>query len=222
ELQKQYYERYYPEQKFLTAVTGIKTHKQYPAKEQFSYKIGYIGSLKSRDYDLPFLFSMFAQVRTAGVKLVIAGAKNHNDIKKVESYIAKYNLKDRVEIHNWLPPEEVDMLKRELDIGCAPMVISPRSRMCSPLKVLEYLSAGIPVIGTKLEGIEYLIANDVNGFTLENDETQWAAAIDSLYSDIETYRAFSRECLKTAGKFSWEQRARKIYHFLSNEILNES
>jgi glycosyltransferase involved in cell wall biosynthesis len=93
--------------------------------------------------------------------------------------------------------------------------------MCSPLKVLEYLSAGIPVIGTNLEGIEDIVKNDVNGYTLENDETRWAAAIDSLYSDIEKYRAFSRECFKTAQKFSWKQRARTIYQFLSNEILSK-
>ncbi len=223
EMQKQYYEKYYPEQKFLTAVTGIKTHKDYPVKTIFSYKIGYIGSLKSRDYDLSFLISMFARVKNPDVKLVIAGAKNQNDIKKIRTYISKYELDNRVQILSWLPPEKVDELKQEIDIGCAPMVVNPRSRMCSPLKVLEYLSAGIPVIGTNLEGIEYIIKNNVNGFTLENDETRWAAAIESLYSDIEKYRAFSRECLKSVQKFSWEQRAQTIYHFLSDKFFkNES
>ncbi|MBC8182677.1 glycosyltransferase [candidate division KSB1 bacterium] len=218
EVQKQYYLRYYPEKKILTAVTGIKTHLNYLPKTGFSYNIGYIGALDLRDYDLDFLLRVFSNVKNNKINLIIAGAKNDREYNKIKGIVDQYKLSSRVTIKSWMSPKQVEKLKSEIDIGCAPMIKNERNKICSPLKVLEYLSAGIPALATNLEGIEYIIKNGKNGFTMDNDPGKWAALIDKLYSNFEFYHKLSVGCLETARHFSWEQRTRTIHNFLETEF----
>ncbi len=218
EMQKQYYLKYYPQKKFLTAITGIKTHVNHQPKTHFSYNIGYIGALDLRDYDLDFLLQAFSKVNNKKINFIIAGVKNDREYKKIENLVNRYKLSSRVAIKPWMSPKQVELLKSEIDIGCAPMIKNARNKICSPLKVLEYLSAGIPVLATNLEGIEYIIKNGKNGFTIENDPHKWAASIDQLYSNFDFYKKLSVNCLETGHFFSWEKRARTIKLFLEKEF----
>ena len=167
---------------------------------------------------MDFLIRAFSKIKNSRINFIIAGAKNDREYNKIKNIVDQYELNSRVTIKSWMSPKQVEKLKSEIDIGCAPMIKNERNKICSPLKVLEYLSAGIPVLATNLEGIQYIIKNGENGFTMKNDPEISAAAIDQLYSNFEFYHKLSVGCLETAGFFSWEQRTRTIHNFLETEF----
>jgi glycosyltransferase involved in cell wall biosynthesis len=211
---RQYYSEYYPGQKLLTAVTGVKTNRAKTVRSQYSYTIGYIGSFNPKVYDLEFLIRAFSKVRNERVRLVLVGARTQEESSRIQTLISRYCLDGRVHILGWQSPSALEAIKSEMDIGCSPLVPNVRSHLCSPMKVLEYFSAGIPVIATRLEGIQEILRHGVNGFVLENDIEAWASSIDALYSDRRRYRSFSEACLVAAQELSWERRAEKIHDFL--------
>jgi teichuronic acid biosynthesis glycosyltransferase TuaH len=58
-----------------------------------------------------------------------------------------------VQIRPQVPRGEVAGLVRAADVGLLPHVASPLTRAMSPLKLLEYLAAGLPVVATDLEPV---------------------------------------------------------------------
>ena len=79
---------------------------------------------------------------------------------------------------------------------------------------VQSLAAGIPVIGTDVQGIRDYILNDKTGYLCKkNDADAFAEAI-LLLSDSSKREAMKNDCIKTAEKFditaSIEQR-KKIY-----------
>jgi glycosyltransferase involved in cell wall biosynthesis len=211
---RQYYSKYYPGQRLLTAVTGAKTNRDYTVRSRFSHTVGFIGTFNPRIYDLEFLIRVFSKVRNEQARLVLVGAKSPLEQERIQALVSRHQMDGRIRILSWQSPKALEAIKSEMDIGCSPLVPNVRSQLCSPLKVLEYLSAGIPVIATRLEGIQEILRHGVNGFVLENDVDAWASSIDSLYSDSRRYGLFSEACLATARELSWERRAEKIHDFL--------
>lgn len=61
-----------------------------------------------------------------------------------------------VEIRAEVPRSEIPGLIRAADVGLLPHVASRLTRAMSPLKLLEYLAAGLPVVATDLEPVREL------------------------------------------------------------------
>lgn len=218
EIQKEYYKKYYPKNNFLTAVTGIKTPKTPKQKKDFFYNVAYIGSFNDKIYDFDFLFSVFDKMSEKEVNLILIGARNRNDYKFIQGLSKKYHLEKRVHIVEWITPTQLEDIKKTIDIGVVPMIINPRNQICSPLKVMEYLSVGIPVIASKLRGLENIITYEKDGFLLENKKEKWASIIDNIYQDFGKYQKLSTEALKITQRLSWDNRAKKIYDFLETKF----
>jgi glycosyltransferase involved in cell wall biosynthesis len=212
------FSEYFPGQRFVTAVSGIKTHLEYRARSSFTHTLGYLGTFSPRDYDLGFLLNVLSRVRDTRVRLLLVGGRNDTELRTVGELVTERGLSTRVEVLPWQSPVELETVKQRIDIGLSPMMADKRGSICSPLKVLEYLSAGIPVISTGLEGVSNIVQNGVNGYTLTNDADLWAATIDGIYADSAGYHSLSRGCLETALAFGWNQRAREIQTFLEANL----
>ena len=58
-------------------------------------------------------------------------------------------------------PEEVPAYMKLIDVGMMPYKQSPYNQAVFPLKLYEFLAAGIPVVGLNLPSTERLKENDV-------------------------------------------------------------
>jgi glycosyltransferase involved in cell wall biosynthesis len=70
---------------------------------------------------------------------------------------------------------------RKLDIGLLPLANDESSRGKSPMKAVQYLACGVPVVGNVV-GATADILNSKNSFAVENNE-QWLKAISDLAND---------------------------------------
>ena len=53
----------------------------------------------------------------------------------------------------YIPPEKVAQLVAQLDVGLCPYMKNPGQDACSPMRLLVYTAAGIPVVCTDLEEV---------------------------------------------------------------------
>ncbi len=217
--QKTLYERYYPLQNVVVAVSGIRPYKSASPKTPFQYRLGYFGTISSRNYDIELLIHAFSKTVTPDITLLLAGAKTLEEKTYVNRLAQQYHVRERVKVLLWMDPKEMDRLKEKIDIGCCPLVFNERNKVATPLKALEYLSAGIPVLHSDLQTTDFIIKHNYNGFLVSPRAEEWARAIDGIYSDFIRYQELSHNCLETARRGSWEQRAKRLHKFFNDSFI---
>ncbi len=220
EPQKKIYQKYYPTQNLICGSSGTRSTTSLLRREGFSYLLGYLGSFDIQKYPLDILIEALSLIRSKRIKLLLAGGRDEEEMNIIKGIINKFNLSERVKILLWQNPAQIEALKREIDVGCAILAPTFLNRISCPLKVLEYLSAGIPVLATELDGIKQIITHNKHGYLVQNRAEGWAAAIDLIYSDFTRYSELSKACLRQAKIFSWENRARRIIKFIQ-EVRSE-
>jgi glycosyltransferase involved in cell wall biosynthesis len=121
------------------------------------FTVGFLGNLKPW-HGLPVLIEAFAKLTDA--RLLIVGDGKERD--RLVADIAGRGLTGSVELAGAVVPEAVPGLLASMDVGVAPYGALPGFYF-SPLKVYEYMAAGLPVVTSDIGQLSELIADGVNG-----------------------------------------------------------
>ena len=106
------------------------------------------------------------------------------------------------------PYEELPAVLRAADAGLVPYAINPLTRSIFPMKVYEYLAAGLPVVSTPLPALDA-----VGDVATAGDPPGIVAALErALAGDTEDAR---RERSQRARGHSWDARLDEIASYLS-------
>jgi glycosyltransferase involved in cell wall biosynthesis len=214
---RQNYLQCYPRQRFITAVAGVRSqHIRRPQRAGPGALVGYFGTFDPVLYDIDMMFTAIGLVTVPGCRLIMVGGRSEAELKDIRARAARCGVAERVEVLPWQSPLELETVKMRVDLGLAPLAINARNRGGSPLKVVEYLSAGIPVIGSDLPSIRDVLGEDACGLIAENRPSSWAAAITRVLSDPALAASLSANCLARADDLSWGRRAGRILKFLDD------
>jgi D-inositol-3-phosphate glycosyltransferase len=175
-----------------------------------------VGTFDPERYDLDLVLLAIGLVTVPDARLVMVGARSDADTDSIRARAASLGVEDRVEVLPWQAPAALDAIKADLAVGLAPLAITSRNQIGSPLKVLEYLSAGIPVIGSDLTGIRAILDQGPCGLVAENTPAAWAAAIERILTQPSLAESLSRHGLARADDLSWARRAERIHAFLGD------
>jgi len=96
---------------------------------------------------------------------------------------------------------------RVVDVGLVPYRNSPFNRGSFPLKTLEYLAAGRPVVSTDLPAARWLATDLVR---IATEPGAFADEVDRLLAQPRT-PALAARCQAFAARHSWAHRAADIY-----------
>lgn len=129
--------------------------------------------------------------------------------------------------HDWRNPSDglsVSELQKELGLGdedvdwvgptsnvsqyyeCASVYLHASDIEGFPMTLLEAASAGLPRVVFEFQGVDDLIAEDVNGYVLENGDVEAAAQkVSYLLDHPEKCSEMGRQARKLTQKFSLEQ-----------------
>ena len=102
--------------------------------------------------------------RHSNIKIIVmtgAKTKNEEDIPKI---VKTLNIADRVIIVPSQPHEEVPKFLSACDATCCPKIDCEVNRAANPIKVVEYLSMGLPTVCSAVGGIPYTIEDGIDGF----------------------------------------------------------
>jgi glycosyltransferase involved in cell wall biosynthesis len=128
-------------------------------------------------------------------------------------------LPNNLQLHGYRPHGELGGYLRRFDIAVAPYGAEVQNAsgvesaaITSPLKLLEYKAAGLPVIVSDLPGVrDILDGGETAMLVLPGDEQAFIAAVDRLASHPEERRrlgAAARQCF--LDRHTVEARARRI------------
>jgi glycosyltransferase involved in cell wall biosynthesis len=95
------------------------------------------------------------------------------------------------------------------DVGIIPYVLNDWTRAVDPLKLLEYLAAGIPVVSTPLPEVRKYAA----AITLASGPTEFAHAVVAVC--VSDRPALQRARQQVARQQTWEHRAAQFLDIVS-------
>jgi teichuronic acid biosynthesis glycosyltransferase TuaH len=159
---------------------------------------GFVGHLSDR-IDLDHLEA----VADRGTSLLLVGPKQPTfEIGRIEALLSRPNVR-------WVGPRPFARLPEYLgvmDVGLTPYARSEFNLASFPLKTLEYLAAGLPVVATDLPATRWLdtdLVEIVDGPQAFADAVSRALAAGPDRAAVARRRAF-------AARHSWAERADRI------------
>jgi glycosyltransferase involved in cell wall biosynthesis len=116
------------------------------------------------------------------------------------------------------PPEVGDYLA-VADIGVVPNPDRAQWKYGSPIKLSEYLGAGLAVVATNLETSAGLVGPQKAALLVKPDSPQeMAEAIIKLITDKPLRESMRERALKVGEELTYQARAESIYRFLADLI----
>ena len=113
------------------------------------------------------------------------------------------DLAGRVTLTGSLPPAEVPAQLQRMHVGAAPAPPQAGGYF-SPLKVLEYLAAGLPVVASRTGPVEALVEDGRDGLLVEpGDVEALAAALRRLRDDAGLRATLGTAARSTALRHTW-------------------
>jgi glycosyltransferase involved in cell wall biosynthesis len=158
------------------------------------FVVGFVGTLKPW-HGLSTLIDAFARILTTipDAHLLIVGDGPERDA--IERTIAERRLAPRVTLTGAVPHDAVPSFLHDMDVAVAPY---PRldDFYFSPLKLTEYMAAGLPVVASAIGQVTSLVRHEDTGLLFTpGDVTGLARALQRLHAD-----AALRECLGQSAR----------------------
>lgn len=133
------------------------------------------------------------------------------DRKNIEEAIAKGNMEKRVKTLGYVTDPVRDMLFHTCDIFVQPNIKIAGDMEGFGISVIEAAYCGIPVIASRLEGLQDAIKDGENGFLVEPyDVNRYADKINELLADEKYRKEFGAKAREyVIENYGWEKIAER-------------
>ena len=179
--------------------------------------VGFVGTLKPW-HGTDLLLRALARTRE-NLRLDICGTGPQQE--ELEQLAAELGIAERVRFRGAVAPEQVPAVLHEIDIAAAPYPAG--EHYFSPLKVYEYLAAGLPTIASRIGTIPALLEGGQLGVLVTpGDVVDLARSLDELAADT-AHRARLGAAAREAAvrEHDWRIRCRELLQRLEEpaEVL---
>ena len=193
----------FPEERIILRQISIDLSKIPIHDEAPRFTFGYFGVLE-RWQGLDFLLRSFSRAikKDARLKLFVIGEGSMKGY--LQTLARELGIHDKVTFCGSVPREI--MLKEYFKLFRVAIIPRPPMKVpVNPIKLVEALASGKPVVATRVPGIADLV-NEGEGvtFVAPNDEEDLARAILNLASNDEWLNSLSKKALRTATRFDIE------------------
>lgn len=169
------------------------------------FTVGFVGTMKPW-HGVQILLQAAAMAHRNGVPLRLLIVGDGPERGEIESQLRFLGLQDAAELRGSVPPESIPALLARMNIAVAPY---PEliDFYFSPLKIMEYMAAGRPVIASRIGDIADLITDDITGLLCSpGDTVALSNAISRLYFEPETRARLGSSARAYAGDhLGWDR-----------------
>lgn len=144
----------------------------------------YIGTL-ARSRDLGFVLRVVKRVVEAlpEARMVFLGySPESEDLSLLQEQSRALGVNQYVLFHPPVPEDELPFYIKIAEVGLSPFKPTFILRHNSPLKLMEYMKAGIPVVGTNIPDQKEVIESSGGGFLTDWDDAAYSRAIMRMLS----------------------------------------
>ncbi len=148
------------------------------------------------------------------VQLRIVGRGRSRQRKMLAKQIRKLEMDEHVIVQPAVPHHEIPGLIAQADICVAPLGLNDRNvtQGACPIKVLEYMAAGRPLLASNMPIVRELVREDVDGLLFSpNDPDDLARQANQLLRDMElSQRLAESAAAHVREKFTWHESQKKL------------
>jgi glycosyltransferase involved in cell wall biosynthesis len=174
----------------------------------------YMGTLDMRwGVDLPIQALPIIRERQPETRLLIAGAGPAES--ELRALVRELKVEDAVRFLGFIPYTELPAVMAEADVGLATSREEIFRQYASPLKLAEYMAAGMPVICSGGGEAELMINESGAGVNIPFSPEACADAACEMLMNSETLAERALAGLAYAGSRTWERLAQTLVEFLA-------
>jgi glycosyltransferase involved in cell wall biosynthesis len=180
------------------------------AREHGTFTVGFVGSLK-RWHGLSTLVEAFSALHRdfPQVRLLIVG--DGPERERLVADVTKHRLEQVVHLTGAVASDRVPRMLASMDVAVAPYPDVPDFYF-SPVKVFEYMAAGLPVVASRLGQLPEIIQSEVNGLLVPpGDAEALTAALRRLISERQLGSRLGAKARETVVRnHTWDLAARRV------------
>lgn len=173
----------------------------------------YVGGV-SEEYGSPLILDSFMLARQKGysVKLIfICPEGSWSSLSESYQTFGQYDWLEVVHAQG----EGLEEYYRRADFGIIPRLRTPYNDIAFPVKLVEYLSHGLPLLATDCPAVEEFVSRWNVGVVTKDNATAISEAIINL-AKLQNVREVYRNAISEAcDRNSWDQRARSVIEDLN-------
>jgi glycosyltransferase involved in cell wall biosynthesis len=212
------YLRGYPaaDGRVLVVPNGVDTERFRPGlkpllpRDDATFTVGFVGSLKPW-HGLSVLVAAFALLhqRHPDSRLIVVGEGPER--RQLALDLSDRGLSGAFHLTGAIPSEDVPRMLASFDAAAAPY-IQRDGFYFSPLKVYEYMAAGLPVAASDVGQLTQLIQHGINGLLCPpGDASALAAALENVCVDAALRRRLGEAARRTVlDDHTWTAAVRRI------------
>ncbi|NIT60118.1 MAG: glycosyltransferase [Aliifodinibius sp.] len=187
----------------------MKFHHQKMTREANGedFKMVYHGTLEKR-LGIDLVIRVMAELadEIPGLQFHILGVGSHAYLEELLQLRGDLHLEERVFCNfNPVPVDQVPEFLMKMDLGVVPNRKNIATELMLPVKMLEYISLGIPVVASRLKTIEYYFAEDMVSYFEPENVSSMADAILKLYKDQIKRERQAIHATTFLEKYGWEK-----------------
>lgn len=185
---------------------------------QFPIKLVFYGTIAER-FGLKFILEALSHftLKDRLFLKIIGDGDYAGELKGLISYLG---LHDHVEFDNAVyPVQELPAILRHFHIGVVSYRLSPATEYMLPVKMMELLAMGIPVITVHNKAIDYYFKNGHCLFYDPNDMKSLSQVFDTMVENPNSILRIRKEWLKMRKSYVWKE-ASQAYTKLLNGLID--
>lgn len=182
----------------------IIEHQRPKQKRNAVLTIGWIGFYNAHRENLMKIFLPALLQIDIPINFMLLGVTRSIHIQELhEALKGKENiLIDIPEQVDWLDEDSVYAKVAGFDVGIAPLIDNPYNRAKSAFKLKQYLSCGIPVLGSRVGENKTVIQNGLNGFFCDTPEDYLKMILFFAHLQEEKYSEYCINAKLSSASFS--------------------
>ncbi len=157
--------------------------------------------------------------------LTVVGGEPGTDMERLTSLAARLGVESRVKFLGQRPHGDIQGIMSRAQVGVVPLPRAgfPEARLfCNPLKALELMAAGTPVVATRLKSVEGLLDHGRNAHLVRPDDPRaLAEGIDAVLANPTLAARLAEGGRTTAAELSYDARTERIVAFARECGLGE-